>query len=218
MNNSTEQPETLELTLDEFVTAKLPSLDDLMREFDDDKNAPKSLNGAGSKSVSQSSADSEFSRVTERLQRIEAENIGLTSDFERVAADFEKYRWRTERERSEHYAFAVISIVRQFLPVLDNFERALQNVKASQNQNLQQFVSGVEMIYQQNVKFLQDIGVRQMNAKGTQFDPRLHEAIETEPRADVAPNTILEEILHGYQMGEKLVRPALVKVSKRDEE
>ena len=213
MNNLTEQSQTLELTLDEFVAAKLPSLDDLMREFDDNQSSQDFLAGANSAPVSQTATDSEFSRVTERLQQIEAENTELTSNFERVTANFEKYRWRTERERSEHYAFAVISIVQQFLPVLDNFERALQNVKAAEKHNLAQFVSGVEMIYQQNVKFLQDIGVRQMNATGTQFDPRLHEAVETEPRTDVAPNTILEEILHGYQMGEKLVRPAMVKVS-----
>lgn len=215
MNNYSENSETLELTIEEFDTAKLPSLEDLMRELNSQETA---IEPAAIHPPKPAAIEPENARARERLERIEAEKAALSSNFERVAQDFEKYRWRAERERSEHYAFAVISIVQQFLPVLDNFERALSSVAATENQNFQQFVSGVEMIYQQNVKFLADIGVQQMKSVGAEFNPRFHEAVTTEARADVAPNTILEELMRGYQMGDKLVRPAMVKVSVKEEE
>lgn len=218
MNNYTENTETIEIGLHEFDTEKLPSLDDLMRELHEAETAANEQAAAARTQTAPDAAVSAAAQNNDAAQRLAAENKELAARLERVAADFEKYRWRAERERSEHYAFAVASIVNQFLPVLDNFERALASVDASrENQNFAQFVSGIEMIYQQNIKYLQDIGVSQLKTVGKEFNPRFHEAVSTEPRTDVAPNTIIEEILRGYQMGDKLIRAAMVKVSVNGE-
>lgn len=213
----------LELTLDEFDTGTLPSLDDLMRELTDQETAtaatakpPTNVAESAAPPPNRANPVSNGAGVEAAARQHERETHELRQAFERVSQDFEKYRWRAERERTDHYAFAVVSIVRQFLPVLDNFERALGSVNdaaAAENQTLANFVSGVEMIYQQNIKYLQDIGVSQLKTVGTEFNPRFHEAVSTEVRTDVAPNTIIEEIMRGYQMGDKLVRPAMVKVS-----
>ena len=95
------------------------------------------------------------------------------------------------------------------LPVLDSFERALQ-VKAAAGD----FRSGVELIYKQLQDALAKLGVRRIPAKGEQFDPHLHEAIEMVETGDTPDHEVLEELQHGYKLKERLLRPAMVKVAK----
>lgn len=207
----------------EFDSEKLPSLDDLMRELSEaDKSSlsqPQPVKPSVSAAATVNPAMvAELSEAKRVLKQAETEKQEIAAAFERVTADFEKYRWRTERERGEHYSFAVISIVRDLLPILDNFERALASVNYSlEETGFSQFVGGVELIYQQAIKFLADLGVHPVATTGAPFDPRVHEAIATESRDDVAANTVVEEILRGYQIGEKLIRPAMVKVSVNGE-
>lgn len=224
MQKYADNSEMLEIAIDKFDTDGLPSLDELMRELvesEPEAQLPMGKSTAANKTIatvaeeySDNELESKLVYTENALRQAETEKNELEIAIGRIARDFEKYRWRTERERSEHYTFAVISIVRELLPTLDNFERAIGSVNSvEQDQNFSQFVGGVELIYHQTIKTLANIGVQQIKALNEGFDPSFHEAVATEPREDVAPNTIIEEILHGYRIGDKLIRPSMVKVS-----
>lgn len=244
MKDYQENLDTLETSLEFFDTEELPSLEDLIRELETEEDfeadvftTPEAttiveIGGGGSHNLSgdsgyasPSALEAELKQAYQRLFESEQEKLELSNTVERVENDFKKYRWRAERERTDHYTFAVVSIVREFLPILDNFNRALQTAgSSSETQDINEegnlvvkkfsnFVGGIELIYQQTMKFLTDLGVEEIKSVGQTFDPNVHEAVSTEPKPDVPPNTITEEVLRGYRLGDKLIRAAMVKVS-----
>jgi molecular chaperone GrpE len=152
------------------------------------------------------------------LKRVEAENAELKDRFARRQADFENYRKRVERERSETYNRVVADIAAKLLPVMDNLKRALEteaSVEASESDEFRHFLSGVDLISKQLNGVLEALGVKPIIAVGEQFDPHLHEAVVTEATDDYEPDTVMQEIVSGYRLGDKLIRPALVKVATR---
>lgn len=152
------------------------------------------------------------------LKRLEGEVKELRDSLARRQADFENYRKRMERERSETYNRVVADIAGKLLPVLDNLKRALEteaSVEASESDEFRHFLSGVDLIYKQLNGVLDALGVKPVLAEGEQFDPHLHEAVVTEETDDYEPDTIIQEIVRGFRIGEKLIRPALVKVAVR---
>ena len=154
------------------------------------------------------------------LKRVEAENSELRDRMARRQADFENYRKRTERERTETFNRVVADIAAKLLPVLDNLKRALDaeaSVEASESDEFRHFLSGVDLIYKQLNGVLEAFGVKPISAVGEQFNPHIHEAVVTEPTDEYEPDTIVQEIVTGYRLGDKLIRPALVKVAVRKE-
>ena len=152
------------------------------------------------------------------LKRVEAENAELKDRFARRQADFENYRKRVERERSETYNRVVADIAGKLLPVLDNLKRALEaeaSVEASESDEFRHFLSGVDLINKQLNGVLEALGVKPIAAVGEQFNPHLHEAVVTEATDDYEPDTVMQEIVAGYRLGDKLIRPALVKVATK---
>ncbi len=152
------------------------------------------------------------------LKRIEAENAELKDLIARRQADFENYRKRVERERSETYNRVVADVAAKLLPVVDNLKRALDaeaSVKAAESDEFRHFLSGVDLINKQLSGVLDALGVKPVAAVGEQFNPHVHEAVVTEPTDDYAPDTVMQELVTGYRLGDKLIRPALVKVATR---
>jgi molecular chaperone GrpE len=150
------------------------------------------------------------------LKRLEGEVRELRDSLARRQADFENYRKRMERERSETFNRVVVDIAAKLLPVLDNLKRALEteaSVEASESDEFRHFLSGVDLIYKQLYGVLDALGVKPVLAEGEQFDPHLHEAVVTEPTDDYEPDTVMQEIVRGFRVGDKLIRPALVKVA-----
>jgi molecular chaperone GrpE len=150
------------------------------------------------------------------LKRLESEVKELRDSLARRQADFENYRKRMERERSETYNRVVADIAAKLLPVLDNLKRALEteaSVEASESDEFRHFLSGVDLIYKQLNGVLDALGVKPILAEGEHFDPHLHEAVVTEPTDDYEPDTVIQEIVRGFRIGDKLIRPALVKVA-----
>jgi molecular chaperone GrpE len=150
------------------------------------------------------------------LKRLEGEVKELRDGLARRQADFENYRKRMERERSETYNRVVADIAAKLLPVLDNLKRALEteaSIEASESDEFRHFLSGVDLIYKQLNGVLDALGVKPVLAEGEQFNPHLHEAVVTEPTDDYEPDTVIQEIVRGFRMGDKLIRPALVKVA-----
>lgn len=152
------------------------------------------------------------------LKRVEGENAELKDRLARRQADFENYRKRVERERSETYNRVVADVAAKLLPVMDNLKRALEaeaSVEASESDEFRHFLSGVDLISKQLNGVLDALGVKPIAAVGEQFDPHIHEAVVTEATDDYEPDTVMQEIVAGYRLGDKLIRPALVKVATR---
>ena len=152
------------------------------------------------------------------LKRIETENAELKDRLQRRQADFENYRKRVERERSETYNRVVADIASKLLPVMDNLKRALEaeaSVEASESDEFRHFLSGVDLISKQLNGVLDALGVKPIAAVGEPFDPHIHEAVVTEETDEYEPDTVMQEIVSGYRLGDKLIRPALVKVATR---
>jgi molecular chaperone GrpE len=127
----------------------------------------------------------------------------------RKQAEFDNFRKRMERERSEAGAAAVREVVKRFLPVLDNMERALRASEGSKDS----LFKGIELVHQQFLDVLRKEGVVPIEALGTRFDPRLHEAVDVQDVAGFEPDVVLEEMQKGYTYNDRLLRPALVKVA-----
>lgn len=152
------------------------------------------------------------------LKRVEAERNDLLDKLARRQADFENYRKRTERERGETYQRLVGDVVGKLLPVMDNMSRALEAealMEKNESKEFGHFLHGVELIYKQLNALLEELGVQPVASVGQRFDPHVHEAVATETSDDYEPDIVTQELLRGYRMGEKLLRPAMVKVSTR---
>jgi molecular chaperone GrpE len=150
------------------------------------------------------------------LKRVESETVDLKDRLARRQADFENYRKRVERERADTYERAVAEIAAKLLPVLDNLKRALDveaNVESTESDAFRHFLSGVDLIFKQLTGVFEALGVKPITAVGTRFDPHIHEAVVSEPTDEFEPDTVMQEIIRGYRLGEKLIRPAMVKVA-----
>jgi molecular chaperone GrpE len=163
-------------------------------------------------------ATAELIATRSELKRVEGENAELKSQLARRQADFENYRKRVDRERNETYNRVVADIATKLLPVSDNLKRALEaeaSVKAAESDEFRHFLSGVDLIWKQLNGLLDTLGVKQIPAVGEPFDPHVHEAVVTEATDEYEPDTVIQEIVAGYRLGDKLIRPALVKVATR---
>ena len=140
----------------------------------------------------------------------------------RRQADFENYRKRIERERGEAHQRVVGDVARKLLPVVDNLARALdaeKTVQSSESKEFRHFLHGVELITRQLNDVLESLGIQPIASVGERFDPHIHEAVVTEPSDKYEPDTVTEELARGYRIGDRLLRPAMVKVAaRRDDE
>lgn len=160
----------------------------------------------------------ELRRIEGELKKFEAERADLLDKLARRQADFDNFRKRTERERSETYNRALGEVVRRLLPVMDNLQRALvteRTIEVGESAEFRHFLQGVELINRQLGGVVEGLGVEVIPTVGHLFDPHVHEAVSTEERADVDPDTIVQEMQRGYRLGDKLLRPAMVKVATR---
>ena len=146
--------------------------------------------------------------VPTEVERLQTERDQLFDRLARLQAEFDNYRKRETRERAEYRDYALINTVEQFLPVLDNFQLALKTQSTAE-----QLRSGVELIVRQMGEVLRSLGVQPIPTVETQFDPRVHEAIEMVEREDLPDHQVMDEVRRGYTLRERLLRPALVRVA-----
>jgi molecular chaperone GrpE len=144
------------------------------------------------------------------------ERATLYDQLLRRQAEFENYRRRVDRERSESYTRARAEVLLELLPVIDNFERALASLENSGG-DAESLRHGVELIHKQFKDALTKFGLEPVESVGQTFDPHVHEAVTIEPTDKHKENTVIEEFQRGYRLGEKLLRPAKVKVASSPE-
>ena len=160
-------------------------------------------------SAGTSTPASEIAAAEAQLQKLKAERDTLLDRLARAQAEFENARRRANKEQQDFRDFASVETIKSLLPVIDSFERALQA-----KYEMGEFRTGVELIYKQLQDVLAKLGVQPIAAKGQQFDPHVHEAIEMVDTPDAADHEVLEEWQKGYKCKERLLRPAMVKVAR----
>jgi len=129
----------------------------------------------------------------------------------RAQADFDNFRRRTLKEKEELAQYAAMKLIGELLPVTDNMERALAASKA--NQDFESLAKGVDMIFRQFSQVLENEGLQAMNAVGQPFNPEFHQAIMQVESEEHEEGIVVEEVQKGYMLKEKVLRPAMVKVS-----
>jgi len=142
--------------------------------------------------------------------KLAAEKAELEDRLLRARAEFENARRRAERERSDFLQFAAMDLIRELLPIADDFERALKVETADR-----EYAKGVELIYQRLMEALKKIGLEPIETAGQRFDPNLHQAVDRVETEEAEDMTILGEYQRGYNFKGKLLRPAMVKVAVR---
>jgi len=167
------------------------------------------------KTPDQETADSPEPGPEETLDSLRAERDELAERVLRQAAEHENYKKRSEREKSEFFKRANQSMAADLLPVIDNLERAL--AAARENGGDQSMIDGLEMIHQELMRVLERHGLEPIEALGQPFDPEYHEAMMQQEDPDQPNNTVIDQVQKGYLFQDRLLRPAMVVVSKRPE-
>ena len=142
------------------------------------------------------------------VESLKVEREQLLDRLARLQAEFDNARKRAEREQIEFRDYAIGNVVEKFLPVMDNFQLALQSTGSAE-----QLRSGVELIVKQMEEVLRGMQVAAIPTVGEQFDPRVHEALGSVERNDVPDHQVVEEVRRGYKVRERLLRPAMVRVA-----
>ena len=148
----------------------------------------------------------------EAVAAAQKERDAYKEQFLRAVADFDNYRKRIERERRELSEYAAADVLLDLLPIIDNFERALQ---APATGDTEAFKRGIELIHKQMLDLLRKRGVSHIDAHGADFDPNVHQAVIHEPSEEHREGEVMEELQRGYKLGDRLLRPSMVKVAKR---
>ena len=147
-----------------------------------------------------------------RLEQLEKEHETLKSQYVRIAADFDNFRKRQSRDQDDLKIQLISKSLTAILPIVDNFERARQQLKP-ESEEAQTLHRSYQGLYKQLVEVLKQLGVAPMRVVGQQFDPNLHEAVLREPSQEFTEDIITEELQRGYHLEGKVLRHALVKVS-----
>ena len=144
-----------------------------------------------------------------QLAELQAQADEYKDGWQRSVAEFQNYRRRLEAEKADTYQTAVGSIIKSYLPVLDDLERALAACPADLP-----WVDGIKLICRKLQSILEAEGLNRIEAEGQMFDPHFHEAISQEPSEDHASGQIIGVVQNGYMLGDRVIRPALVRVAK----
>lgn len=144
------------------------------------------------------------------IDKIEDEISGLKDKLRRNLAEFDNFRKRTTKEKQSMYGEGVKDSVMKILPVIDNFERALMHQEDKEDT----LYTGIDMIFKQLIAVLDELGVKEIDCVDKEFDPNLHYAVAKESVDDLEENIIIDVLQKGYVYKEKLLRPAMVKVSE----
>jgi molecular chaperone GrpE len=144
------------------------------------------------------------------LQTLKQERDNLYDRLLRKQAEFDNYKKRVDRERTEFVQFASSELMKELLNALDSFDLAIKNSVAEE-----QTTQGFKLIYKQLLDTMGRFGLKAIEAKGQKFDPNFHQAVTTTPTDDVEENTILDELRKGYLLNGRLLRPAMVNVATK---
>lgn len=187
-----------------------------IRVTEEHQDSPPKEQVVGKKEESAAGAEQEnVSDLESRLKEKEQEAKELYDRWLRLSAEVENYKKRMEKEKGELYKFANENIIKDLLPVLDNLERALEHGKESDN--FKALLEGVELTHKALLTVLEKYGVSRVEALGEAFDPTSHEAVMVQEDAQRPEGEVIAQMQMGYRLHNRLIRPAMVVVSKKPE-
>jgi len=203
-NDNSINSNTSSSTSNQVETSVQPSVQQQSKE--------DSLKTPPDQSSSESVSENRHSDTESRLQQLEKEYETLNSQYVRIAADFDNFRKRQTRDQDDLKIQLTCSTLSEILPIVDNFERARQqlNPEGEEAQALHRSYQG---LYKQLVEVLKQLGVAPMRVVDQPFDPSLHEAVMREPSNEKGEDIVIEELQRGYHLNGRVLRHALVKVS-----
>ena len=169
------------------------------------------------KSAETAAEESEESETSEeagggKKDKKDLEIADLKDRLIRQMAEFDNYRKRTDKEKKQNYEIGASDIIVKILPVIDNFERGLAGLTEEEKNG--SFAQGIEMIYKQFMKTLEDLGVTPIEAVGKEFDPMLHNAVMQQPSEEYESGTVMQELQKGYMYQERVIRHSMVMVAQ----
>src|SRR5207253_8216516 len=151
----------------------------------------------------------------QEIELLKKERDSLYDRLLRKQAEFENYKKRIDREKSEFVQFASAELMKELLNALDSFDLAIRNA-AAERAGGENTLRGFELIYKQLQDTLARFGLKPIESKGKRFDPNFHQAVSTQATKDVEENTVIEEMRKGYTLNGRLLRPAMVTVSVKE--
>ena len=210
LKKSSEEQGTEETNAGKTAEQEAPAADAVKDTETKESNAKD----AGEAESAEQSATPEASDAeTEKLKKKYEDALAEQKDkYIRLYAEFDNYRKRTEKEKSQTYDFGAREVIEKLLPVVDNFERALGTVDPEDEDDA--FTKGVRGIYKQLEKMFEDLDVKAIPAEGEKFDPNLHNAVMTDTESDAEEDTITPDLMNGYTYKGQVVRHSMVKVKK----
>ena len=152
----------------------------------------------------------------QEIENLKRERDDLFDRLLRKQAEFDNFRKRIDRERSEFVQFASADLMKELLNALDSFDLALRNAAKDSGKGGESNLRGFELISKQIQDTLTRFGLKPLEAKGKKFDPNFHQAVSTIPTNDVEENTVMDEMRKGYTLNGRLLRPAMVSVSTKE--
>ncbi|WP_407269494.1 nucleotide exchange factor GrpE [Radiobacillus sp. PE A8.2] len=155
--------------------------------------------------------DEEITSEPTELELLQQEKDEIYQRLLRIQAEYDNFRKRTQREKEADRKYKSQSLITELLPVLDNFERAL-SVEVKED-SLNGFIEGINMVYRQFSDALTKEGVEEIKTEGETFDPHLHQAVMMVEEEGYDSNVVVEELQKGYQLKDRVIRPAMVKVN-----
>lgn len=161
----------------------------------------------------------EVAELRDKLAAMVDERADILMGAQRRSKDFDSYRARTERERTDLMQSQVCDLAGRLLPALDNLHRAIAfagELPEEKSEEFRHFFSGMVLVEQQVGEILSDMGIEAIPTVGESFDPHLHEAVATEQSAEHPANIVTQELLRGYRVGERVIRHSMVKVAAAD--
>lgn len=161
--------------------------------------------------------EQEVEKLKARITELRMERDETQENSDRRLKDFQNFKYRVDRERRGSFIDQLANLALQMLPVLDNLDRALEaaeNSSSTRSPEFQQFYEGIILVNQQVNEVLSEMGVSPILTVGETFDPVFHEAVAIVENDTLAPNTIAEEMLRGFRIGNKVIRHSMVKVTK----
>ena len=183
--------------------------DEAPQEGEQQAAAAATGDGGPEKAVAQSISPEELGLLSEQLAQAERQAAEYLDGWQRAQAEFANYKRRLERDNAAFREIARGDVIKRFLPVVDDLERAL----AARPSGDEAWVGGIELVYRKLLGILDSEGLQRIEAEGKAFDPNLHEAISHEHNEDFESGHVIEVVQQGYMLGDRVIRHAMVRVA-----
>lgn len=201
MNEKNEEKQAAEAVEDKENEKQEEVVEDTVKDKEDT-----------SEEVNEDKKEEESQSVDEKISELEVKLKEAENKYFRAIADLENYRRRSKQDLKTAEKYRAQSLITGLLPVIDNFERAMQI--EPDNEQTKSLLEGMQMVYRGLIKALNDEGAEQIEAVGKEFDPHFHQAVAQVEDENHDSNIVVEELQKGYKLKDRVIRPAMVKVNK----